>query len=131
MSDTIKIILIITVFLFFMYRKKLSAFLSKRKTEHTPGKGTADGQKASAALSASSTKDIPDTSGGISEQHSSVPYRYEAYAFDYAQYPESEHFADRITAKLDVIEMSMQNRRHYIKFIELGTCLLILVKYRD
>lgn len=134
MSDTIKIILTIAVFAFFIYRKKFSAFLAKRKIKHISGKDTKEPAAVSAVSSGTGiTGDVPgtDSSDGIPGQRSSAPYRYEAYAFDYAQYAETEHFADRITAKLDVIEMSMQNKRHYIKFIELGTCLLVLVKYQD
>lgn len=134
MSDTIKIILIIAVFVFFMYRKKFSAFLAKRKIKHTSGKDTKESASVSAVSSGTGiTGDVSgtDSPGGIPEQRFSTPCRYEAYAFDYALYPETEHFADRITAKLDVIEMSMQNKRHYIKFITLGTCLLVLVKYQD
>ena len=128
----IKIILIIAVFAFFIYRKKFSAFLAKRKTKHISEKDTKDPLTVS-AVSSGITRDVSsgDSPSGIPEQRFSTPYRYEAYAFDYAQYPETEHFADRITAKLDVIEMSMQNKWHYIKFIELGTCLLVLVKYQD
>lgn len=136
MSDTVKIILIIAVFAFFMYRKKFSAFLSKRKNEHTAEKGTVNNQSTSSSaifennLSRDISGSLNDTNG-ISERQNSAPWCYEIYAFDYAQYPETEHFADRINAKLDLIEISMQNKRHYIKFIELGTCLLVLVKYQN
>lgn len=134
MSDTIKIILMVSIFAFFIYRKKFSAFLAKRKDKHTSAKNTEKGTvSVPAAPDAETTKDAPDgdSPGGITERRSTAPFRYEAYAFDYAEYPETGHFADRIGAKLDMIEMSMQNKRHYIKFIELGTCLLILVKYQD
>lgn len=133
MSDTIKIILMVSLFAFFIYRKKFSAFLAKRKDKHTSSKNTEKGTvSVPAAPDAETTKaaSCGDSPGGITER-CSVPFRYEAYAFDYAEYPETGHFADRIGARLDMIEMSMQNKRHYIKFVELGTCLLILVKYQD
>lgn len=137
MSDTVKIILIIAISVFFMYRKKVSAFLEKRRTKHISGKDTGKRHTASSdALSAPDTsgdtsKDTSGSPDGIPGQRSPAPYQYEVYTFDYAEYAETGHFADRIAAKLDVIEVVMQNKQHYIKYIPLHTCLLVLVKYRD
>lgn len=137
MSDTLKIILIVSVFAFFMYRKKFSTLFSGWKLKHTSkndsgknsGKDTGNGTQKE-ALTASSSVSCTSTDG-ISEQSISVPCRYEVYAFDYAEYAETAHFSDRLNAKLDMIEISMQNKRHYTKFIPLGTCLVILVKYLE
>lgn len=132
MSDTIKIILMVSLFAFFIYRKNFSAFLAKRKDKHTAEKNTEKGLAAVPAAPAVETaKDVlgGDSSGGNSGKD--VPACYEVYAFDYGEFPETGHFADRISAKLDLIEIAMQNKRHYIKFVELGTCLLIIVKYHE
>lgn len=135
MSDTVKIILIVAIFAFFIYKRKISSFLSDRKakrlgriSEKKTGKGTVSVSSA-VSKDTENTADAKDASVTVPEKAS--PYRYEVYVFDYAQYADTEHFSDRVSAKLDVIEMSMQNKRHYIKFVELGTLLLIVVKYCD
>ncbi len=126
MSDSIKIILIISIFAFFIYKRKISAFLLSRKEKRLSKKGTEKCVSKETLSACEDTQNVPSVS---SEKN--FLYRYEVYAFDYAQFTDTGHFADRVSAKLDVIEMSMQNKKHYIKYVELGTLLLILVKYQE
>ena len=127
MSDTVKIILIVAFFAFLIYRKKVSAFLAGSK-----GKRHGKAKQDKNAVSAVSVQpeNIQDASVLVSGK-TDVPYRYEVYAFDFSEHLATEHFADKITARLDMIEISMLHKKHFIKFVELGTLLLIVVKYRD
>ncbi len=132
MSDTVKIVLIIAFFVFFIYKRKISAFLTERKTKRLSKK---DAGKNTAAQTPVSSSDPPETAQNVSSsvfsEKNSSPFRYEVYAFDYAEFADAAHFADRLSAKLDVIEMTMQNKKHFIKYVELGMLLLILVKYQE
>ncbi len=127
MSDTVKIILIVAFFAFLIYRKKISAFWAARKDKkHEKSKP----DKNAAPVAAVMTENTQDASVLVSEK-TDIPYRYEVYALDFVEHLDPAHFADKITAKLDMIEISMINKKHYIKFVELNTLLLIVVKYRD
>ena len=127
MSDTLKIILIISIFAFFIYKRKISSFLISRKEKRLLKKGT--GENALKETSSVVSEDVRNVSSVSAEKD--FPCRYEVYAFAYAEFADTNHFADRLRAKLDFSEMSMQNKKHYIKYIELGTLLLILVKYQE
>lgn len=130
MSDTIKFIVIIAFFLFFIYRRKIASFLKDRKARQN-GTDTVKRDRKDAPEALKNKALDTEISENNSSEISRSPVRYEVYAIDYSEHLDCAHFSDKLNARLNMIEIEMREKRHYIKYLTFGTLLVILVRYQD
>lgn len=130
---TITSLLVIAVFIYIVYKRRISPLLPKNRKKKEKTSGT-DTQTKDTAIQ-------PTQQPFASSQSSGIPLygfildpdiRYDVMVFDYMCHSTDTHFEDRIDTKLSykVSDMNKKGYPYRIDFITVGSALLVLVTYR-
>lgn len=131
---TITSLLVIAVFIYIVYKRRISPLLSKNKKKNVKESGN-DAQNKDTAIQSTQQLFTSCRFPGI-PLHGFIldpDIRYDVMVFDYTQNGGADsYFADRIEAKLSltVSEMIEKGYPYRIDFITVGTALVVLVTYR-
>ncbi|MCM1234555.1 MAG: hypothetical protein NC489_31015 [Ruminococcus flavefaciens] len=124
---TITSMLVISVFIYIVYKRRLCPVLNKGKNKKH-GLSAARIGDTDAAPSASPVNNPPGYSYGF---RLDTDIRYEVMVFDYKNSASGSYFADRIESRLSVMVSDMVKKGcpYRIDFITLDTVLIVLVTY--
>lgn len=126
---TITSMLVVIVFLYIVYKRRISPLVNKGKKPVSNIKDSASNSVQGSILPSypGNVPVIPLTSAMLDSS-----YRYDVMVFDLLKYDETTYFADRVEAaiNLTISEMIDKGYTYRFDFITIGTALLVLVTYR-
>lgn len=130
---TITSLLVIAVFIYIVYKRRISPIFTKKKNKKAKTSGTDTHIKDTviqSTLQPVTSCQLPGIPLYGFTLDSDI--RYDVMVFDYMQKGPDTYFGDRIEAKLSltVSDMIEKGYPYRIDFITVGTALVILVTYR-
>lgn len=130
---TITSMLVIAVFIYIVYKRRISPLFHKNRKKKEKISGT-DTQSKDTAIQSTQQLLTSCHLPGIPLYGFTLDsdIRYDVMVFDYMQKGPDTYFADRIEAKLSLTVSNMIEKGYpyRIDFITVGTALVILVTYR-